>query len=162
MENANKGLHAGIGSFVREVNTEGIRSIHFLKAIDITISRVNRLTAQLHADAEYAEKLMKDIDGITGQIDPENTIASKLEKAQSKVRSVYEELIQRRESGRSDTRLSEEDGIEIAYTEAIAAAADLQNNLNDLRWHLLEHDADLSSISGTFTSAEDLIKNLVA
>ncbi|MBS0496109.1 MAG: hypothetical protein JSR51_00460 [Proteobacteria bacterium] len=160
MEYTDTKLHAGIGDFAQEVNTESARSIELLKVIDITLSSLNRFTAQLHADARYAEKLMQEIDRATAEIDSDNTIAQKLEETQSIVHSVYNELIQRRESGRCDTRLSEDDGIEAAYTEAIIAAAELQNKLNDLRWSILEHDADLSPISAPYTSAEDLIKSL--
>lgn len=162
MDKQNNRFNAGIGIFAQEVNTESARSIELLKVIDITISRLNRFTAQLHSDAEYAEKLMQWVDHATAEIDPDNTIAQKLEETQSVVRSVYDQLIQCRKSGRCDTRLSVEDGIESAYTDAIAAAADLQNNLNDLRWHILEHDADFSPTSTAFRRAEDLIKNLVA
>lgn len=160
MDKHNNKIHSGIGNFAQEVDAESARSIQLLKEIDITISSLNRLTAQLHSDADYAEKFMREIDHTTPEIDPDNTIASKLDETQSIVCRVYNELIQRRESGRHDTRLCEEDGIEAAYTEAIAAAADLQNNLNDLRWHILEHDADLSPISSSFNNAEDLIQNL--
>lgn len=162
MKHKDKGLHSGIKNFGQEVSKESARSIELLKQIDITISALNRLTAQLHADAHFADKLMSDIELIKCEIDIDNEIASKLEKAQLTVYNVYNELKLKRKSGRSDPRLLEEDGIEDSYTEAITAAAELQNKLNDLRWNLLEHDADLSTSSKTYTNAQELIRDLVA
>lgn len=162
MERTSKELHDGIGSFGREVEAIGARSITLLKDIETTISGVNRLTGQMQADAEFAEKMIEEIKIQNKEIDADNKISSQLEKAQSIIHDLYQELILRRESGRTDSRLSADDGIEEVYSEAIAAAADLQNNLNDLRWQILEHDADLSPVSKSYTDARELIKDLAA
>lgn len=162
MKPQNQTLPSGFSSFGREVEEEGLRSLDLLRAIDKTISSVNRLAAQLHADAGFAEKLISALKDINDEIDPEGSISEQLEKAQTTVNKLYDNLIIRRESSREDERLSDEDGIEDAYTEVIAAAADLQNNLNDLRWAINEHDADLSKTSKTYTNAKELLKDLAA
>ena len=162
MGRTHEGSSNVICGFGREVEQVSARSIFLLKDIDSTISSLKRLTAQLDADMQYAEGLAVGIQTVAVEIDTDSTISVQLEKSQSTVCDLYQELISRRESGRVDDRLSDEDGIEDAYTEAIAAASDLHNSLNDLRWAINEHDADLSETGKPFTNAEDLIKHLAA
>ncbi len=138
-----------------------MRSLQLLRAIDNTILWVNRLAAQLHSDANFAEKLTAVLKDIDGEIDRDGLISEQLEKAQASVNELYNVLIKKREYGRDDEMLSD-DGIEDAYTEVIAVASDLHNNLNDLRWAINEHDADLSKTSKTYTNAKELLKDLAA
>lgn len=115
----------------------------------------------MHSDANFAEKLTAVLKDIDGEIDRDGLISEQLEKAQASVNELYNVLIKKREYGRDDEMLSD-DGIEDAYTEVIAVASDLHNNLNDLRWAINEHDADLSKTSKTYTNAKELLKDLAA
>lgn len=153
-------LHPDLRSFGREVAAESERSIDLLRDIESTLSQLNRLAGQLHADAVYAEKSIEAIKNIKAIIDPDDSISELLEKAQNCTGSLYNELVSRRQAGRNDSRLTELDGIEEAYTEAIEATADLHNLLNTLRWAVNEHDADMSAVSEPFTNSGELIKYL--
>ena len=161
MEQTKKILFSGINTFVQEIETEAFRSLYLLKAIEVTISKLNRFTAQLRSDAQFAEKFITVVDDTAEEIDPDNHVASMIENTQSVVFNLYNELVLLRKSLKKDTRLCEEDGVEEAFAECITAAADLQNNLNDLHWRILEHDSDLSKVSKSFTSAKSLIKSLI-
>ncbi|WP_090703468.1 hypothetical protein [Nitrosomonas aestuarii] len=160
----NNSTFSNIEKFIHEIEDESSRSLQLLRAIEYTITGVNRLTAQLNADAKYADVFIEKIKLLDGDtaIDPEDSVATSLQKTQSSILNVYNELIARRQSGRDDVRLSEGDGIEHVYTEAISAAADLHNNLNELRWHILEHDADISSSGKAYTDVNELLKNLAS
>ncbi|SET40657.1 hypothetical protein SAMN05216326_12531 [Nitrosomonas marina] len=155
---------SNIEKFVHEIENESVRSLHILRDIEDTITIINRLTAQLNADARYAEIFIDRIKKLTtkSEIDPENIIIANLEKAQSFINDIYNVLVLKRDSSRNDVRLSEDDGIEQVYTEAIGAAADLHSNLNDLRWHVMEHDADLSQTSKAYTDVKELLKDLAS
>ena len=152
-------------AFGSEVAAESARSIYFLTAIESTLSWLNRLTAQLRSDANFSENLIAGIISNKSDknvIDRNDAITNKLESAQTSINELYEILLSKRKAGRADTQLTDADGIEDAYSNAIAAAADLHNNLNTLRWSICEHDADLSPVSKSYINAENLIKDLLA
>ena len=152
--------HFSLSAFGREIEAESARSLDLLRDIDATISSLNRLTAQLNSDLKFSENAINSIDSLDAIIDQDNNISSQLEKAQSSINSLYDVLISKREAGRNDDRLTDDDGIEDAYNEAIAAAADLHNSLNTLRWAIGEHDADMSPVSKSHSNMDDLIKEL--
>lgn len=124
------------------MSAETARSLEILRAIESTLAWLERLTGQFRADVAFANKANAGIDDIPGVIDPDNSIQHDLEIAQGSVDELHRLLIAKRQSGRDDHRLSADDGIEDAYTEAIASAADLNNAINSLRWNIGEHDLD--------------------
>lgn len=148
--------------FCHEVASESARSLDLLRSIDNTLSFLNRLAAQLRADTSHTEKVIAIVKALPVEYDPDNTILESINKVQSATGDLYDELVNRRNAVKGDPRLTDDDGLEEVYTEAIAAAADLHNSLNSLRWVIGEHDADLSPVSKPFTNAADLIKNLSA
>jgi hypothetical protein len=133
-----------------------------LRAIDGTIAWLDHLSSQIQADATFAEKITEEIMTLPSQIDEKGDLLETFDKAQTSVRGLYMTLIDKRRAAREDLRLTEEDGIELAYDEAIAASADLHNNLNALRWAIAEHDADFSPVSKTFNNVEELLGDLDA
>lgn len=128
--------------FTAGVSAVAARNLDFLRAIESTLAWLERLNKQLQADAEFAERVTEGLDAIEGIIDPDETIQKALESAQDGVQALYDLLIEKRQHGRNDRQLTADDGIEEAYTNAIGQAADLNNAINALRWHLGEHDID--------------------
>lgn len=148
--------------FSFDVKSDSARNLKLLRLIDGTITWLTHLTSKIHADATLAEKLAEEIMCLTNQIDKNGELLRTFDAAQAEVYRVYKLLIDKRKAAREDTRLTEEDGIEFAYDEAIAAAADLHNNVNALRWAIAEHDAELSSVSKTYDNMEEMLADLEA
>lgn len=138
------------------------RRLELLRAIDGTIAWLDHITSQIQADATFAEKLTEEVMNLAGQIDEEGELLETFDKAQTSVGGLYSTLIGKRRSAQEDPRLIEDDGIEFAYDEVIAAVADLHNNLNTLRWAIAEHDADLSPVSKPYNNVEKLLGELEA
>lgn len=133
---------AELRNFATDVRVSSARSLELLRDIENTLAWLERLTSQLNADSTFAEKINAELHTIADVIDPDDTIQSTLEVSQGCVNSLYELLIEKRQHGRNDRQLTDSDGIEDAYTEAITAAADLHNAINTLRWNVGEHDID--------------------
>ena len=133
---------AELRNFTADVQAETARSLELLRAIEGTLAWLERLTCHLRADANFAVKANAGLDQVVGVIDPDNSLHDALETAQQTVEALYDLLIVKRQYGRNDNQLTEDDGIESAYTDAIAQAADLQNAINTLRWNIGEHDID--------------------
>lgn len=144
-------------AFTASVRDTSARSLDLLRAIESTLTWLDRMASQLRADATFAEKTNEGLHKAEGVIDPDGSIQEDLERVQENVETLYQVLIERRQHGREDRQLTEEDGIEAAYTEAIAQAADLHNAINTLRWNIGEHDIDAEpkSLSKPY-SAEDI------
>lgn len=128
--------------FTAAVQADATRSLDLLRAIENTLVWLERLTGQLRTDAAFAEKANAGLVALEGAIDPEQEIQNALEEAQHEVEELYNLLIDKRQHGRNDGQLTDEDGIEDAYTDAISQAADLHNAINSLRWSIGEHDID--------------------
>ena len=128
--------------FTAGVRADAARSLELLRDIESTLTWLERLTGNLRNDAVFAEKMNAGLEKMAGVIDPDNSIQTALERTQEEVETLYNLLISKRQHGRDDHQLTEEDGIEDAYTEAIAQAADLHNAINKLRWNIGEHDID--------------------
>jgi hypothetical protein len=149
-------------NFSLDIVSGSARSLELLRAIDGTLSWLVRLTENFYTDAKFAVSATEDILSLPNQIDGDHEITGTLENAQAAVYEVYELLIRKRGFARSDKQLKLEDGVDTAFTEAIVAAAELHNVLNELRWALLEHDADLSPISRPYSDSGELLKALAA
>lgn len=150
--------------FTEGVMADAARSLGLLRKIESTLTWLERLTGQLRTDAVFAEKANEGLSSVDGVIDADGSLQGVLERAQKGVEELYNLLIQKRQSGRNDHRLTEDDGIEDAYSEAIAQAADLHNALNSLRWNIGEHDLDASgqAVSAKeFTSVDALFDHLL-
>lgn len=133
---------AELRDFTVSVLADAARSLDLLRAIESTLDWLVRLTGQLNTDAEFAVNVNKGLSEINGVIDPDGGFEKSLLTAQEGVEQLYLMLINKRQHGRDDDQLTDDDGIEAAYTEAIAAAADLHNAVNSLRWNIGEHDID--------------------
>ena len=128
--------------FTAGVQADAARSLNLLRAIESTLAWLERLTGQLHTDAVFAERINAGLNKVVGILDLDDSIQDALETSQGAVNALYTLLIEKRQHGRNDHQLTDDDGIEEAYTEAIAQAADLHNAINTLRWNIGEHDID--------------------
>lgn len=147
--------------FSAGVQAAAARDLELLRDIEKTLAWLERMAAKLHADTVFAERVNSELGNIQGVIDPDDSVQDSLEKAQSAVNELYTLLISKRQSGRDDMRLTDEDGIEEAFTVAIAQAADLHNAINTLRWNIGEHDADREHRVGrVFTDIDSMFSDM--
>lgn len=130
--------------FTAGVRADAARSLELLRDIESTLTWLERLSGNLHTDAVFAEKMNTGLSSVIGVIDPDASIQEALAQTQEDVSALYDLLIAKRQNAREDCQLTEEDGIEEAFTAAIAQAADLHNAINSLRWNIGEHDVDAS------------------
>ena len=152
--------------FTVGVKADAARSLELLHAIESTLAWLNKLSKTLNANTSFALEANDNLDKIWCLIDEDEKLANEMESAQVMVEELYQELLAKRQHAINDHNLTDEDGIADAYTEAVAAAADLHNAINTLRWNIAEHDVDVSkSCDGpgpVITSREELKEYLAA
>lgn len=116
------------------------RSNDLLIEIEDTLDVLELTTDVLTGYEKSISKATAKLANAGCPLDPQGMLNTLLEKAAGNVNELYNDLIERRESARADDRLQDEDGLEDAFTSAIASAADLFNSLEDLRFVVAEND----------------------
>ena len=149
----------------RKVEADSRFSLHYLKTVDAAIA----VTVNLRNDAETAEKVIErivarivDSGGFSKPIDPENTLSSLAASAEgvvkeaiSAVRDLADALDGPTFPGEDTQEMSK------AGEEAIGALRSLHDRMVDLRWAVLEHDADLETPDGkAYDDVEELVADL--
>jgi len=97
------------------------------------------------------------------ELDVDGMAAATIEQTEEAVCKLHDGLMKRLEHVGRDGALDHtaRDLLTSCYRDAIASVVDLHGNLADLRWAILEHDADLSPRTGkTFTDVNALLAEL--
>lgn len=141
-----------VRSFCESVSAETTKSLDVLKAIETTVFWLSLIQDKAGADFRLAAKVTEAIKACdyADPIDAEGKLAALIEATALVLNDLYNALISKREAARKAAELDGEDKELIVdeYTSAIAAVADLHNTMTDLRWAVMEHDADLEKDTG--------------
>lgn len=149
----------------RKVEADSRFSLHYLKTVDAVIA----VTINLRNDAETADKVIEQIvsrivdsGGFSKPIDPENTLAPLAASAEDGVREAISAVRDFADALEGST-FTGEDAREVsrAGEEAIGALRSLHDRMVDLRWAVLEHDADLEAPDDkVYDDVEELVADL--
>ena len=125
------------------------------------LAEISRFVVSVHHVVQGATGILESCEP-DAPIDADGSLTGMVEEAQGEI----EELVAMLNSARSEVASSERivgahrRDIQRAYSDAISAFTALHEAAERLRWTILEKDADLSTKSETFTSAESLIASL--
>ncbi len=130
--------------------------------VHITISTLNQVKLQAEAFTALAEKLQTTVKEGSKKdpIDPELEVEGKLERAESSLRETIDEYRNKRKAGFDAEELQgeKEELVTEAYTQALRALGQLHNQIVDLRWEVMEHDADLEDrVESVYRSGSEVI-----
>ncbi|MBI5752023.1 MAG: hypothetical protein HZA59_07750 [Hydrogenophilales bacterium] len=150
-----------VRGFCEFVSAETTKSLSLLKDIETTVFWLSLI--QRHADTNcgFATKVVDAIKVCerANPIDPEGMLGDTIEGVENGLNDLYHALIAKREAARRAAELDGPDKELIVdeYTTAIEAVADLHNAMHDLRWAVMEHDADLDEGAGkTYTDVDKM------
>ncbi|WP_290539073.1 hypothetical protein [Alcanivorax sp.] len=120
------------------------RSLHFLKAIDKTIETLSIMKSRMLNDAREATLFLDEINTIESDfiIESVDETSENLEKYLDNNKKLLRTLKRKRRCADEDSNLLDHDGVIEAYDEVIEACIHVTNTIEDLRWALLEHNAD--------------------
>lgn len=142
-------------------------SLELLKAVDMTVEAL----AALQSQGREALALARGCADAVKQCEPESVIdpefvrCKEIETAEQALAVERETLRLKLAAARDDDRLrgDHEDSVVTEYEGAIEVCEALHDALVDLRWAVLEHDADLDAgreAPGDVLSIDDLIREL--
>ena len=148
-----------------KVRADSRFSLHHLRAVDAAVD----VATNVRNDAETTERAIKTIlerltksDGYEAPIDPENKLAPISASAEAAVRQTICALQESRKAWEKSP-VSEEHGEEVLerIEEAIDSLKKLHDEMVNVRWAVIEHDADLEEPEGKkFDNAYDLVADL--
>ncbi|SDG90193.1 hypothetical protein [Nitrosomonas sp. Nm132] len=125
-------LHTDLHTFSLEIVAESVRNLDLLQDAQPTQSQLNRLIAQMTADAAFASKSIVAIQNLNIPIDIDGSISERLQKAQNNTNKLCDRLGFMCRAREGVGRLTRS-GIEYTFTEAIATADNLHDILGILR-----------------------------
>ena len=149
----------------RKVEADSRFSLHYLETVDAVIA----VTTNLRNDAETVEKAIKpivarivDSGGFSRLIDPENTLSSVAASAEGVVKEAISAVHNLADAlDRATFPVEDAEEVSRAREEAIGALRSLHDRMVDLRWAVLEHDADLETPDGkVYDDVEELVADL--
>ena len=150
----------------KKVEADSRFSLHYLKTVDtvITVSTDLRNNAEL-AEAAFKHFLVRitESGGYEEPFDPEGKLASLSVEAEATVKETLLALQEINGVAGKPSIFAEDDAETMSGSieEAICALQSVHDSMVDLRWAVMEHDADLEKPANrAFDSVEELIADL--
>jgi hypothetical protein len=135
-----------------------------LRAIDKTVDWLCDLQRKAASDISITNKIISVIISCEPEteIDPDDSICEALENWEKVLKETIDILKAKLLSARHDPELQgeREENVVCEYDNTIKTFSDLHDAVVNLRWAIMEHDADLSPVTGSFTNPNDLIAHL--
>jgi len=158
-------VRAGISTYTSAVSsTTSPATLGLLEAVEQTVSDLVREREAMNAFMITGQDLMETIDNCTNGnlIDPEDKLCAQLEDAENILRQQlvgYKNCV---EAAKADQRLNDhhEESVLNEYALTLELIPELYEVTCELRLKVMEHDADLSPVTGSFTNTDDLLKHL--
>jgi hypothetical protein len=140
-------------------------SLVMLKAVDATVDALVRQQEELGKFLGIVAELTTAVNEAepTCPLDPEDRLHDGLSDVEGHLKVAVESMKARRNAAREDPRLvGEHEGAVVhEYDHLIDIAAQVHDAVQELRWAVLEHDADLDQPLGEPTaSLDELIARL--
>lgn len=154
-----------VRSFCEQVSASAAQNLDLLRKIEQTVDWLVLLQDTAAAHEKFANSVAERVKACDLEVplDPGDELTSCFEKAESTIEKLHAVLVDKRESAIADPDLrgDHEAAVVEEFTRSIAAVADLHSAVTDLRWSLLEHDADVDKErSEAFESVADLMASL--
>ena len=148
-----------------KVDADSRFTLHYLKAVDAVID-VATETRNSAESSEWAIKQtltrLNESGGCDKPLDPDGKLARLSKKVEDKVKE-FILAIQMLDGEFDGSMIRAEDSaaVSVSYEEAVVALQKLHDVMVDVRWAVMEHDADLEEAdSKVFKNAEDLVADL--
>lgn len=159
-------LNVSDGIAVFSIRVQGVASttLDILRAVDLTVDSLSKEQRLISDLVGLCESFVERIAGLEAtKVGNEDKLVSQLEKAEEIAKDVLSGHGGRRQSAIRDPRLQgdHEETVVTEYERLMEHYEALIGCMSELRWAVLEHNADLETPEGEpFDSAEDMIADL--
>jgi hypothetical protein len=160
---------ASIGAvrgFCDSVSATSASNLKLLSDIERTVDWLSGFRKQIEGEASFAEKFREAVVcAPVKTIDSDDSIRDKIVDSEDKLKKLVAMLGQKKQAALRDPSLrgDNEAAVVSEYDQTIETVKTLHDAMAELRWAIMEHDADLEkAASKPFSTAEDAIKDLKA
>lgn len=146
-----------IGTYGGFVASGAQRSLALLNAIEQTVFAVSTICSEMRGFRTVIDQINRSFPSISGKIE-ESLLMADLGKTQESLASLHTGLNRGHNSARRDPALTEQDGVESTFAEAIAHVDGLHEDIETLRWNIMQHNAslDTSDAGHALTNDQDI------
>lgn len=154
-----------VRTFCDSVSSASATNLKLLNAIEKTVGWLTVLQKQAESEVVFADKFREIITSCAPvkAIDPDNSIHDIIVQAEARLGEVVAVLSRQRQSALDDPTLrgEHEETMVSEYDQTISAIKMMHDGMVELRWAIMEHDAELDATVGkAYSSAEELVKDL--
>lgn len=160
---------ASIGAvrgFCDSVSATSASNLKLLSDIERTVDWLSGFRKQIEGEAAFAEKFREAVACASVKtIDSDDSIRDKIVDSEDKLKKLVAILGQKKQAAIRDPGLRGDNQTAVVseYDQTIETVKTLHDAMAELRWAIMEHDADLEkAVSKPFSTAEDAIKDLKA
>jgi len=151
---------AELRSFGQALADESRSSLDLLRKVEATVQFLVRLRARVDADCKYAATTAELVRACTveKELDPDDSIVSIYESAEKQLQELHRTLRKKQDSARRTEELDgdHKDHIVNEYQQTIESVSYLHDELEELRWAVMNHDGRVSGVAATITSGDEL------
>jgi len=145
-------------------DTAETMSLHLLKAIDETVDALAAEQRSIAGLISVSHMIRESLRACAHkeQIDPEGEVLEKLENAETSMQKYVVVLEKNKSAAYADPELHDphEGDVVREYDLTVGLLKEFHDAFVDMRWALLEHDANLTRDTASFDNAEDAIVHL--
>jgi len=151
---------------VSDTQQRSARSLDLLRAIENTVAINTIIADSFEMAADHTARATESICGaqlsIRKVIDEDGSVVTNIDSAIDILAEAIPILERKREAALNDPQLSLEDGVAESYDKALEALREVCEHTNELKWAILENDADLSPTvpGGPYENVEDFLASL--
>lgn len=144
---------------------ENLPRLELLRRIEKTLNVNAHLESKMCFLIDHAQMLLPSLRKETANkpLDASGEACEALLKAERSLAGFTENLSKCVVSARADNELvgDYEESVVTSFERVITVLAELHNTLSEIRWTVLEHDADLEEATGKpFSSVQELMESL--
>lgn len=159
----------GLVAFIVEgARAESSRSLHLLRAIEDTVAGndvlANTFDSISKNASDVAQAICAQLPGDRRALDAEGSIQDAFDSALDEVAKLEQELQIKRQAAVADPLLHAGDGVVESFDKAIHHVKDAFSHLHDLKWAVMENDADVASVVGAqpYDDIEAFLKRFIS
>ncbi len=159
--------HSGLVAFIVEgARADSSRSLHLLRAIEDTVASnevlANTFEAISRNAADVAYAICRAPANERQPLDPDGAFQAAFDETLDVVAELGRTLEEKRLAASLDRQLRDSDGVVESFVKAIIQVKDAFSHLHDLKWAVMENDADAAAVvtGGPQDDVEAFLKSL--
>ena len=151
---------AELRSFGQNIAADSRTSLDLHRKIEATVQYLVWLRARVEADCKFAAttvELVRDCQ-VEKELDPDDSIVGTYEQAEKALQDLHRTLRSKQDRARQSEELDGDNKEQIVaeYEQTIESVSELHDELEELRWAVMNHDGRVSGVAATITSESEL------